>query len=86
MKDAYCHDTSPAALAEQVRVLRALGMEGRAKITFELSDNLRRIVADGVRDRHPHWDAAQVQRRVVRLMLGERLFAQVFGDSDAGAE
>ena len=86
MNDAFLHDTSPAALAEQIRVLRALGIEGRARMTFELSDNLRRIVADGVRHRHPDWDATQVKRRVLRLTLGERLFAEVFGERDAGAE
>ena len=86
MKDAFSHDTSGAALAEQIRVLRALGIEGRAAMTFELSNNLRRIVADGVRDRHPEWGALQVERGVLRIMLGEQLYAEVFGDSDAGAE
>ena len=86
MKDGFFHDTSDAAMTEQIRVLRALGIEGRARMTFELSDNLRRVVADGVRDRHPDWDAAQVQRGVFRIMLGERLFAEVYGESDAGDE
>ncbi|MHC4519396.1 MAG: hypothetical protein ACYTAS_12470 [Planctomycetota bacterium] len=86
MKNAFSHDTSPAALSEQIRVLRALGVEGRARMTFELSDNLRRVVADGVRYRHPDWDTEQVRRGVARIMLGERLFAQVFGDSNAADE
>jgi hypothetical protein len=86
MKGGFFHDTSHAAMTEQIRVLRDLGIEGRARMTFELSDNLRRVVAAGVRDRHPDWDPVQVQRAVFRIMLGERLFAEVYGEGDAGDE
>jgi len=51
-------------------------------MTFELSDNLRRIVEDGVRDRHPDWDEQAVRLRAIRLTLGERLFKEAFGDTE----
>jgi len=52
-------------------------------MTFELSENLRRIVEDGVRHRHPDWDEQAIQRGVAHLMLGKRLFREVFGDAEA---
>jgi len=73
-------DTTDDALREHIRGLRRLGISGRAAMTFELSDSLRRIVRDGVRHRHPNWDEAQVKREVLRIVLGDRLFNEAFGD------
>jgi len=50
-------------------------------MTFELSDNLRRIVEDGVRYRHPEWDDEAVRLERIRLMLGDDLFEKAFGGS-----
>ncbi len=75
-------DTTFEAACRQNEVLRRIGIAGRAAMTFELSDNLRRIVADGVRDRHPDWDEQAVRLRVIRLTLGERLFNETFGDTE----
>ncbi|MCK4293930.1 MAG: hypothetical protein KAY65_12085 [Planctomycetes bacterium] len=73
-------DTTAEAAYKQLDVLRRLGIGGRAAMTFELSENLRRIVEDGVRHRHPDWDERAIQRGVAHLMLGERLFREAFGD------
>jgi len=75
-------DTTFEAACRQNEVLRRIGIAGRAAMTFELSDNLRRIVADGVRDRHPDWNEQAVRLRVIRLTLGERLFNETFGDTE----
>jgi len=75
-------DTTFEAACRQNEVLRRIGIAGRAAMTFELSDNLRRIVEDGVRDRHPDWDEQAVRLRVIRLTLGERLFEEAFGDTE----
>ena len=72
-------DTTKDALAVQYRVLRRLGMAGRIAMTFELSDNMRATVADGVRYRHPEWDEQAVEREVLRLMIGDELFREAFG-------
>jgi hypothetical protein len=72
-------DTTPEARAVQYRALRSIGMAGRVAMTFELSDNMRSIVADGVRYRHPQWDQQAVEREVLRLMIGDDLFHEVFG-------
>jgi hypothetical protein len=71
-------DTTAEAQAMQDRILRSIGMAGRMAMTFELSDNMRAMVAAGVRDRHPGWDQQAVEREVLRLMIGDDLFAEVF--------
>lgn len=73
-------DTTEEAASVQNEILRRIGIEGRARMTFELSDNLRRIVEDGVRLRHPDWDDEAVRLRAIRLTLGKRLFEEAFGD------
>lgn len=81
MRDRMLDDTSADALAVQLEVLRRIGMEGRAAMTFELSDNLRQIVKDGVRYHHPDWDEGQVKQEVLRIVLGDRLYNAAFGES-----
>ncbi len=75
-------DTTAEAACRQNDILRRIGIAGRAAMTFELSDNLRRIVADGVRFRHPDWDEETVRLRVIRLTLGKRLYQKTFGKAE----
>jgi len=70
-------DTTLEATRVQFAVLQRLGTAGRAGLTFALSDNLRHVVADGVRHRHPGYTDEQVHREVARLVLGDRLFLQL---------
>jgi hypothetical protein len=79
MRDRTLDDTTADALAVQVQVLRRIGLAGRIAMTFELSDNLRSLVAAGVRHRHPHWDDRAIEREVIRLMIGDDLFRQAYG-------
>ena len=72
-------DTTSEAWDVQYRALRSIGMAGRIAMTFELSDNMRATVADGVQHRHPDWDEQAVEREVLRLMIGDDLFRQVYG-------
>jgi hypothetical protein len=70
-------DTTIEAAAVQLRVLRRIGIEGRAKMTFQLSNNMRSTVEAGVRHRHPEYDDRQVRREVLRLMIGDKLYRLV---------
>ena len=72
-------DTTFEAACRQNEILRRIGIAGRARMTFELGDNLRRIVEDGVRHRHPDWDDETVRLERIRLMLGDELFQKAYG-------
>ena len=80
--DAIPSDTTIEAARKEFEALRRLGPEGRARMTFELSNNLRRTVGAGVRQRHPDYDEQEIRREVVRLMIGDQLFQKAFGGSD----
>ena len=73
-------DTTIEAVRKQIEILRRMGPEGRLKMAFELSDNLRSIVEAGVRGRHSDYNEQQIKREVLRLMIGDRLYVEVFGD------
>lgn len=82
--DTIPSDTTIEAAIKQFEILRKLDINARAEMTFQLSNNLRRIVEAGVRQRHPDYDDETVKRAVLRLMIGERLFRQAFGDVEVG--
>ena len=75
-------DTTIDALRKQFEILERLGIEGRAEMTFELSDNLRQITESGVRSRHPEYNDREVQREVLRITLGDELYRKAFGEQD----
>jgi hypothetical protein len=78
-------DTTEEAWGVQIRGLRRLGVAGRAAMALELSDNVRQIVRDGVRYRHPDWDETRVRQEVFRIVYGERLYNEVIG-KDASSD
>jgi hypothetical protein len=78
--DAIPSDTTIEAARKQFEILRRLDAETRLKMAFELSDNLRSIVEAGVRLRHPRYDEQQINRQVIRLMIGEVLFKQIYSE------
>jgi hypothetical protein len=75
---AIPRDTTPEAFWAQIEALRRLGFEGRVNLTFRLCDNLRRVLADGVRHRHPDYTDDQVRLAVIRLRLGDALFHKAY--------
>jgi hypothetical protein len=79
---AIAADTTPEAQAVHQEAIRRLGMAGRAKMAFELSENLRVASEAGVRLRHPDYDDRQVRLAATRLAIGDSLFRQAFGEQD----
>ena len=75
-------DTDPAAQKAQLTALRDLGLEGRARLTFELNEDLRSVIRAGIRWRHPDYDAEQVHRAFLRIVLGDALYRQIFPGSE----
>jgi hypothetical protein len=76
--DAIPSDTTVDAARKQFEILRMLDAQTRAKMAFELSDNLRSIVEAGVKLRHPDYDDQKVRQQVLRLMIGETLYKQIY--------
>jgi len=73
-------DTTIEAARKQFEILRRLDAETRLKMAFEMSDNLRSIVESGVRGRNPDYDEQKIKQEVLRLMIGEALFKQIYPD------
>jgi len=74
-------DTSVEATRVQYAALERMGVSGRMELMFQLSSDLREIVASGVRSRHPEYSERQVQLAVLRLAWGDELFRRVYGDA-----
>lgn len=74
------YDTSLHSANVQDDVLRKMDIRQRAEMTFELSDNVRRLTEAGVRNRHPEYDDKMVGMAVTKLMIGDSMFKEVFGD------
>lgn len=76
------NDTTIDALRKQFEILERIGIEGRAEMTFQLSDNLRQIIQDGVRLRHPEYNDSQVRQKVLRITLGDELYCKAYEKRD----
>jgi len=74
-------DTTVEAARKQFEILRRLGAQRRAQMAFELSDNLRRIVEAGVKYRHPDWNQKKIKLKVLRLMIGDKLYKQMLKET-----
>ena len=78
-------DTTIEAARMRFSILRQMGMEGRARMTIELSDGLRSIIESGVRQRHPDYDENMVRLAAIRIMIGDELFRQAYPDVKIGS-
>lgn len=78
-------DTTEEAARVQFAVYRRMAPEKRLELAFQMTADLRRRLAEGVRQRHPEYGARQVQRAVIRLTLGEELFRAVYPSVDVRA-
>ncbi len=77
-------DTTIEAMRKQFEILERIGIEGRAEMTFQLSDNLRQIIEDGVRLRRPEYSDSQVRQEVLRITLGDELYRKAYEKRDKG--
>jgi hypothetical protein len=70
-------DTDREASAVYYRAMRAMTPQQRVCRALELSDQMRSVLAAGIRHRHPEYDDRLVRLATVRLLIGESLFRQV---------
>jgi hypothetical protein len=66
----FAADTSPEAMSIDFKTLASLTLQDRARITFELSDNIRDTAVAGIRALHPEFDDRQVRMELIRWMHG----------------
>ena len=71
-------DTSQEAHEHQVRLYRAMSAERRSEIALRMSDDLRRIAAEGIRQRHPDYSETDVRRALVALLYGAEAASKVW--------
>jgi hypothetical protein len=74
-------DTTPTARAEQLGVYRHMTPGERVALAFSMSEEARRVTADGIRARHPGYTEADVTAALRRLMLGDSLFRAAWPDA-----
>jgi hypothetical protein len=74
-------DTSSDAEKVQIEIFRRLGPEKRLQSAALLSETCRSLLAEGVRKRHPNYNEEQVRLAVIRCLLPEDLFLQVYPEA-----
>jgi hypothetical protein len=60
-------DTSPAAQAVQLEILRAMSGERRLLLAFEMRSFARELAREGIGRDHPDWPEARIARELLRL-------------------
>jgi hypothetical protein len=68
--DILPHDTPIEVLARQYRIFAGLTLAQKARMTFELSDNMRVITAAGIRKMHPEYSDAQIMHELIVRLYG----------------
>jgi hypothetical protein len=71
-------DTSPAAHDLQMRLYRAMTASERGELALRMSDDVRRVAAEGIRDRHPEYSEHEVRRALLALLYGPDAAARVW--------
>ena len=71
-------DTSKEAEKKQIEILRRMNPSDRLRLALELTATSRKLMAQGVRDRHSEYTEDQVRLAVIRLLLPESLFNEVY--------
>jgi hypothetical protein len=60
-------DTSPAAEAVHLDILRAMSGEQRILLAFEMSLFARELAKEGIRREHPEWPEPRVSLELLRI-------------------
>jgi hypothetical protein len=71
------NDTTIDALQRQFEILERIGIEGRAEMTFELSDKARQELIADIKKQHPEFTKQQVIIETIRRCYGEELSQKV---------
>jgi hypothetical protein len=70
-------DTTIDALQKQFEILERIGIEGRAEMTFQLSDKARQELIADIKNQHPEFTEQQLKKEIIRRCYGEKLAEEV---------
>jgi hypothetical protein len=76
-------DTDDEARRLQAQAARRLGPDGRVALAIEMSDDLRRITLEGLRERNPGLSEDELVRSLIRLWHGVDVTASPMRGSTA---
>jgi hypothetical protein len=71
-------DTTPEAARVHLEIIRRMPAARRLELALGMRNSLRQVVAAGVRQRHPEFSPYQVRLAVIRPILGDKLFREVY--------
>lgn len=72
-------DTTPDAEAVQIEIYRRMSARRKLELVEEENRTARELALAGLRQRHPDAGPEELFRRLMDLLLGEELAAQVYG-------
>ena len=71
-------DTTDEAWAVQIEIYRNMPPAERLRIGLELSATSRRLLRDGIRQRHPEYTDPEVEIATIRALLPRELFRAAY--------
>lgn len=78
MKQSRPLDTSSAVERMQIECFRKMAPQQRLQAAAALRQATRKLLATGVRHRHPEYSDAQVRLAVIRMTIPEELFLSAY--------
>lgn len=78
MKQSRPLDTSPEVERLQNEIFSKMKPARRLQLAIELTQTSRKLLATGVRRRHPEYDDEKVRLAVIRLTIPEKLFLAAY--------
>lgn len=74
------HDTTPEAARVQTEIYKKMSISEKAEILFQLNDNFRQIVREGIRLRHPDYTEDMITQAHLTLITDDKEFVkEAFG-------
>ena len=77
---AFYSDTRPEMEDLQIRLLRQVPPWRKPEMLAQLNASARQLAWQGLRQRYPQANEAELRRRLADLLLGEDLARQVYGE------
>jgi hypothetical protein len=72
-------DTRPEAEFVQIELMQRAPAWRKLALVGQLNQTVRLLAFEGLRQRHPHATAHELERRLADLWLGPELAAQAYG-------